>query len=250
MAGHSHWAGIKYKKAATDAKRGKLFSKMAKEIMVAARLGGSDPDANVRLRHAIEKARAVSMPKDNIDRAVKKGAGEVEGQELTEVTYEGYGPGGVGILVECLTDNTNRTHPQLRKTFDQRGGSLGKSGTVQWKFRTRGLISVKKESADEDTLVELALETGADDVTDEGDVFEIITEPEAFDPVCQALDAKGIPTEVREITKLPETQVTPDLETAQKVIRLMAALEDHDDVQNVYADFAPPAEALQGLEDA
>lgn len=250
MSGHSHWAGIKYKKAAVDAKRGKLFSKMAKEIMVAARLGGSDPDMSPRLRHAIEKARSVSMPKENIDRAIKKGAGELEGQALVEITYEGYGPGGVALLVDCLTDNTNRTFPEIRKIFQQRGGSLGKSGVVQWKFKTRGLISVKRENADEDTLMELAIEAGADDVSDLGDVFEILTSPETFDAVCRALDEKHIPTEVREITKLADTELSPDPETAEKVVRLMEALEDHEDIQNVYADFAPSAELLRGLESA
>lgn len=244
MSGHSHWAGIKYKKAANDAKRGKVFSKMAKEIMIAARLGGSDPDANVRLRHAIDKARSVSMPKDNIERAVKKGAGELDGVELQEILYEGYGPGGAALLVECLTDNTNRTFPEVRKIFDQANGKLGATGAVQWKFKTLGLISVSKEDADEDELMELVIEAGAEDFSDQGDVFEILTTPDAFDAVCKALDGKGIATPMREITKIADVEVALEDETARKVLTLMERLEDHEDVQNVYADFTPSEAVL------
>ncbi len=247
MSGHSHWAGIKHKKAATDAKRGKLFSKMAKEIIVAARLGGGDLAMNIRLRHAIDKARAVSMPKDNIERAVKRGAGGGEGQDLVEITYEGYGPGGVALLVECLTDNTNRVFSEIRKVFDQAGGRLGKAGAVQWKFKTYGLLAVKKDEVEEDALLEMALEAGADDVTDQGDVFEILTPPERYYDVCRTLDERSVPTEVRELTKIAEAEIDVDLGTAQKILRLMERLGDHDDVQNVYADFTPAPEALAEL---
>ena len=247
MSGHSHWAGIKHKKAAIDAKRGKLFSKMAKEIMVAARLGGDDLAMNIRLRHAIDKARAVSMPKDNIERAVKKGAGGADGQSLVEITYEGYGPGGVALLVECLTDSTNRVFSEIRKIFDQAGGRLGKTGAVQWKFKTYGLLAVKKDAVEEDALLEMALEAGADDVTDQGDVFEILTPPERYYDVCRTLDERSVPTEVRELTKIAEVEIDVDIGTAQKILRFMERLDDHDDVQNVYADFTPPQEALAQL---
>jgi YebC/PmpR family DNA-binding regulatory protein len=248
MAGHSHWAGIKHKKAANDAKRGKIFSKMAKEIMVAARLGGGDPNMNVRLRHAIDKARAVSMPRDNIERAVKKGSGEGDGAELVEIVYEGYGPGGVALLVECLSDNTNRTYPELRKIFDTAGGSIGKNGTVQWKFRKVGLIAVAKEAAEEDALLEICLEAGADDVSDQDEVWEIVTPAEAYDDVCTALQEKGIETQMQQITQLADQELELDPETAEKALRLMERLEEHDDVQNVYADFSPSEEILAKME--
>lgn len=247
MAGHSHWANIAAKKGVADKKRGKLFGKLSRAIIVAAQHGGGDPTMNLALRYAIDKARKASMPKDNIERAVKKGAGGSDGQSLVEITYEGYGPGGVALLVECLTDSTNRVFSEIRKIFDQAGGRLGKTGAVQWKFKTYGLLAVKKDAVEEDALLEMALEAGADDVTDQGDVFEILTPPERYYDVCRTLDERSVPTEVRELTKIAEVEIDVDIGTAQKILRFMERLDDHDDVQNVYADFTPPQEALAQL---
>ncbi len=244
MAGHSHWAGIKHKKAAIDNKRGKLWSKLSKAIIVAARSGGGDPSMNLALRYAINDAKAVSMPKDNIERAIKKGTGELEGGNFEEVVYEGYGPGGVAVLCDILTDNRNRTAPEVRKIFEIAGGKLGATGCVAWMFARKGLLVIEKSKTDEETLLELALEAGADDVKNEEDRFEILCEVEAFAGVCEAVDAAEIETEVREIARIPKDTVDLDVETAKKVLKMMDKLDDHDDVQSVAANSNIPEEAL------
>jgi YebC/PmpR family DNA-binding regulatory protein len=248
MAGHSHWAGIKHKKALIDNKRGKLWSKLSKAIIVAARMGGGDPDMNLRLRYAINDARAGSMPKDTIERAIKKGTGELEGASLEEIIYEGYGPGGVAVLCEILTDNRNRTAPEIRKTFEMAGGNLGATGCVAWMFQRKGLLVIPADQTSEDRLFELALEAGADDVKHEGDTFEIICEPEVFNDVCQAVDRAEITTEVRQLARLPKETIDLDASTARKVLSLVERLDDHDDVQNVSANFNIPAEIMAELD--
>ena len=248
MAGHSHWAGIKHKKALIDNKRGKLWSKLSKAIIVAARMGGGDPDMNLRLRYAVSDARAGSMPKDTIERAIKKGTGELEGASLEEIIYEGYGPGGVAILCEILTDNRNRTAPEIRKTFEMAGGNLGATGCVAWMFQRKGLLVIPADQTSEDRLFELALEAGADDVKHEGDTFEIICEPEVFNDVCQAVDRAEITTEVRQLARLPKETIDLDASTARKVLALVERLDDHDDVQNVSANFNIPDEIMAKLD--
>ncbi len=241
MAGHSHWAGIKHKKALIDAKRGKMWSKLSKAIIVAARLGGGDVDMNPRLRLAVDAAKAVSMPKENIQRAVKRGTGELEGTSLEEVLYEGYGPGGVAILCEVLTDNRNRTASEIRKVFEISDGKLGSSNCVAWMFDKKGLFLVPADKADEDTLMELALEAGADDVRQAGDKFEITCAPDAYQAVSAALAGAGIEPEVRELGRMPKSAVdVSDPDTARKILKLMNRLDDHDDVQNVSSNFSIP----------
>jgi YebC/PmpR family DNA-binding regulatory protein len=244
LAGHSHWAGIKHKKALIDNKRGKLWSKLSKAIIVAAKMGGGDPDANLRLRYAINDAKAVSVPKDNIERAIKKGTGELEGGNLDEVLYEGYGPGGVAILCDILTDNRNRTAPEIRKLFELSDGKLGAAGCVAWMFDRKGMVLVERDQIDEDRLMELALEAGADDVRQEGDKFQVTCNPDVFTNVCMALESAKIAIAAREITRLPKDTVELDAATARKVLKLMEQLDDHDDVQNVSANFNIPEEAL------
>jgi YebC/PmpR family DNA-binding regulatory protein len=248
MAGHSHWANIAQKKSVIDAKRGKLWSKLSKAIIVAAKMGGGDPSANLRLRYAINDAKAVSMPKDNIERAIKKGTGELDGGNLDEILYEGYGPGGVAVLCEILTDNRNRTAPEVRKIFEIAGGKLGATGCVAWMFDRKGLVIMGKSQIDEESLMELALEAGADDVQTYDDTYEVISEPDTFGAVCEALDAKGLATESREITRIPKDTVDLDVETARAVLKMMNALDDHDDVQSVSANFNIPDEAMAELE--
>lgn len=248
MAGHSHWAGIKHKKALIDNKRGKLWSKLSKAIIVAARMGGGDPDMNLRLRYAVNDARAGSMPKDTIERAIKKGTGELEGASLEEIIYEGYGPGGVAILCEILTDNRNRTAPEIRKAFEMAGGNLGATGCVAWMFQRKGLLVIPADQTSEDRLFELALEAGADDVKHEGDSFEIICEPEVFNDVCQAVDRAEITTEARQLARLPKESIDLDASTARKVLALVERLDDHDDVQNVSANFNIPDEIMAELD--
>lgn len=248
MAGHSHWANIAQKKSVVDAKRGKLWSKLSKAIILAAKMGGGDPSANLRLRYAINDAKAVSMPKDNIERAIKKGTGELEGGNLDEILYEGYGPGGVAVLCEILTDNRNRTAPEVRKIFEIAGGKLGATGCVAWMFDRKGLVIMGKSQIDEESLMELALEAGADDVQTYDDTYEVISEPDAFGAVCEALDAKGLTTDSREITRIPKDTVDLDVETARAVLKMMNALDDHDDVQSVSANFNIPDEAMAELE--
>jgi len=248
MAGHSHWAGIKHKKALVDAKRGKTWSKLSKAIIVAAKMGGGDPDANLRLRYAIDDAKAVSMPKDNIERAIKKGTGELDSEALEEVVYEGYGAGGVAVLCEILTDNRNRTAPEIRKIFEMSDGKLGSTGCVAWMFDLKGLFLVPADQTDEDTLMELALESGADDVKSEEDTFEITCDPGIFDDVRTAIKEAGIETDVAEITRIPQNTVDLSLEDARKVLKLMERLDDHDDVQDVAANFNIPDDVMAEIE--
>lgn len=245
MAGHSHWAGIKHKKAIIDARRGKLWSKLARMIIVAARQGGGDPEMNLALRYAIEKARAANMPKDTIEKAVKRGTGGLEGASYEEVVYEGYGPGGVAIMVEVLTDNRSRTAPEMKKVFERHGGSMGASGCVSWMFSKRGLITVSTSAVDEDRLLELALSAGAEDMKASGDVYEITCEPAQFSSLRKSLEDAGVPLNVAEIAMVPKTSVSvTDPSVAKKVIELMEAIEDHDDVQNAYSNFDIPADIL------
>jgi YebC/PmpR family DNA-binding regulatory protein len=250
MAGHSHWAGIKHKKALIDSRRGKLWSKLAKAIIVAAKAGGGDPAQNLRLRYAINDAKAGNMPKDTIDRAIKKGAGGLEGANFEEVLYEGYGPSGVAVLCEILTDNRNRTAGEIRKIFEMAGGKLGATGCVAWMFDRKGLLTLPATKVDEDSLMELALEAGADDVRRAGENFEIICDPDVFANVCDAIDQANIATELREITRIPKDTVDLDAQTARSVLKLVDALDDHDDVQKVAANFNIPDEALTAVEGA
>lgn len=247
MAGHSHWAGIKYKKGAADAKRGKLFSKLARKIILAAREGGGEPDMNLKLRYAIDQAKAANMPKDNIARAVKKGSGELEGAIMSEVIYEGYGQGGVAIIVEVLTDNRNRTVAEVRKIFQLRGGSMGETGCVAWMFSTKGLIEVQDSEIAEDDLMEIVLEAGGEDIRHEGDVFEVTTEPGDFEQVRQAIESRGIKPSFAQIARIPSSKVPLDAGTARKVLGLLSALEDHDDVVNVYANYDIGEELMEEI---
>jgi YebC/PmpR family DNA-binding regulatory protein len=247
MSGHSHWATIKHKKGAIDAKRGKLFSKLSRAIIIAARHGGGDPEMNLKLRYAIDKARQVSMPKDNIERAVKRGTGEVEGLTFEEITYEGYGPGGVAFLVDVVTDNRNRTASEIRKIFERGGGKMGSAGTVAYQFERKGVISVNAADTDEDTLMSIALDAGADDLKRAGSTFDITCDPAHFSPVQEAVQKAGLKPIVAEISQLPKAPVDTDVETAKKVMRLMEALDDHDDVQNVYSSLNVTEEAAAAL---
>jgi YebC/PmpR family DNA-binding regulatory protein len=247
MSGHSKWSTIKHKKGATDAKRGKLFTKLIKEITVAARMGGGDPEANPRLRHALNSARSQNMPKDTSDRAVKKGTGELEGVNYEEILYEGYGPGGVAVLVECLTDNRNRTIAEVRHAFGKAGGNVGTDGCVAWMFDKKGLISVSKEESNEDTLMEVALEAGAEDIREETDSFEIITEPADFDAVKDAVDAAGITYELAEITMIPQTMTRVEGKEAEQMVKFMEVLDDSDDVQKFYCNADIPDEVLDAM---
>ncbi len=244
MAGHSHWANIARKKALVDNKRGKLWSKLAKAIIVAAKMGGGDPDANIRLRFAIDSAKAVSMPRDNIERAIKAGTGESKTGQLEEMLYEGYGPAGVAVLCEILTDNRNRTAPEVRKIFELADGKLGESGCVSWMFERKGVFEIPAGKIDEESLMELALEAGADDVKHEGDNFEVTCDPSAFQKVSEALQAKGITPDSSEITRIPKNTVDLDADSGRKVLKLMEALDDHDDVQRVIANFNIPEAAM------
>lgn len=248
MAGHSHWAGIKHKKAAIDNKRGKLWSKLSKAIIIAARDGGGDPSMNLRLRYAINDAKAVSMPKDNIERAIKKGTGELDGGNLDEVLYEGYGPGGVAVMCEILTDNRNRTAPEVRKIFEIAGGKLGATGCVAWMFDRKGLAVIEKGKTDEDALMELALEAGADDVRSEGNHFEVVCDVDALSDIRGALESAEIEPDAAEITRIPKDTVDVAGDDARKVLKLIEALDDHDDVQSVSANFNIPNEVLAELE--
>lgn len=233
MSGHSKWSSIKHKKAAKDSKRGRLFTKLIKEITVAARMGGGDVNANPRLRSAVLTARENSMPNDNIDKAIKRGTGDLEGVTYEDVQYEGYGPGGVAIMATALTDNRNRTVAELRKVFEKCGGNMGSAGCVAWMFHKRGVLSVEKTVADEEKVMEVALEAGADDVTDAGDVYEIITAPDAFEAVKNALQTASIATATAEVTMVPENTVAVSGKEAEQTLRLLEELDDHDDVQSV-----------------
>lgn len=232
MAGHSHWAKIKRAKGANDAKRGKIWSKIARKIIIAARSGG-DPRDNLSLRYTIDEAKAVNMPKDTIANAIKKGTGELGAENYENVTYEGYGPGGVAMVVESLTNNRSRTAPDLRSMFDRHGGNLGTTGSVSFQFNKLGVITIKSDATTEDDLMELALESGAEDVKNEGEVFEVLTQPVAFHKVKEAIEAKHIAIEASEITYLPQNTVAVDGDKAASLLKLIDALEDHDDVQTV-----------------
>jgi YebC/PmpR family DNA-binding regulatory protein len=247
MAGHSHWAGIKHKKALVDSKRGKLWSKLSKAIIVAAKLGGGDPDGNVRLRTAIADAKAASMPKDTIDRAIKKGIGELDGGNVEETIYEGYGPGGVAVMCDVMTDNRNRTAPEIRKLFELHDGKLGSANCVAWMFERKGLFVIAADKIDEEKLVEIALEAGADDARREGDRFEVTCAPDSYSDVADAFEAANVEVEAKQITRIPQNTVELDVQKARKVLKLLEALDDHDDVQNVSANFNIPDEALAEL---
>jgi len=241
MSGHSHWAGIKYKKAANDAKRGKMWSKVARMIIVAAKNGGGDPSANLSLRYAIDKAKAANMPKDTIEKAIKKGTGDIAGISFEEILYEGYGPSGVAVMVETLTDNRNRTGPEIKRIFERHGGSLGTHGCVNWMFSQKGLITVNTSSIDEDQLLEIALSAGASDMQKVGDIYEITCEPSVYEELKKTLQEKEIAIGIAEISMVPKTTVEiTDEHTAGRIISLMEAFDDHDDVQNAYANFDIP----------
>jgi len=245
MSGHSHWAGIKYKKAAADAKRGKVWSKIARMIIVAAKQGGGDPSANLTLRYAIDKAKAANMPKDTIEKAIKKGTGELEGTSFEEVLYEGYGPNGVAIMVEALTDNRNRTGPEVKRLFEKHGGSLGTSGCVNWMFSKKGLITISASNTEEEQLMEIALSSGADDMQAVGEVFEITCDPTAYEELKKILEENEIPIEVGEISMVPQSTIEiSDEHVASRIISLMEAFEDHEDVQNTYANFDIPEDII------
>ena len=244
MSGHSKWSSIKHKKGAADAKRGKLFTKLIKEITVAARMGGGDPDANPRLRTAIATAKSENMPKDNIERAVKKGTGELEGVNYEESTYEGYGPGGAAVLIESLTDNKNRAVADIRHIFSKCGGNLGENGCVAWMFDKKGYIVVESSAADEEALMEAALDAGAEDVREDGSNYEVISAPEDFEAVKAAVDAASIAYIVAEVTMLPQSTADLQGKEAEQMIRLMDMLEDCDDVQKVYTNADIPEELI------
>lgn len=238
MSGHSKWAGIKHKKAIIDSKRGKVFTKIIREITIAARLGGGKPENNPRLRKAIEDAREANMPQDNIKKAIQRGTGELPGVNYEEVIYEGYGPAGVAVMLEATTDNRNRTTAELRKIFSQNGGNLGENGCVAWMFSMKGYISIDKTKVTEDEIIAVALEAGADDVrTEDDDVFEVMTSPENFEKVKTALESKKIPIETAEVSYQPATYIKLHGEDAKKMLKLMESLEDHEDTKNVYANF-------------
>jgi len=246
MSGHSKWSTIKHKKGAADAKRGKIFTRILKEMTVAARMGGGDPAGNPRLRAAVAEAKANNMPKDNIERAIKRGTGELEGTTYEELTYEGYGPGGVAVIVEVLTDNTNRTTPEIRHTFEKQGGNLGTPGSVRFQFDKKGYFAVEKSVAGEDKLMDIALEAGADDLqSDDPEIYEIYTTPENFEPVRQALEKAGIPTVEAKLGMIPQNYIALDENKSRQVMKLLENLDDHDDVQNVWSNFDIPAEMME-----
>ena len=244
MSGHSKWATTKHKKAAIDAKRGKVFTKIAKEITVAAKLGGGDPNGNPRLRTAVAKAKGVSMPADNIKRAIQKGTGELPGVSYEEIIFEGYGPGGVAVMLESMTDNRNRTVSEIRHIFGKSGGHMGEAGCVSWMFQKKGYIVISRAKADEEKLMTLALDAGAEDLQAEDDNFVVTTPPNDLEKVKKAIEDEGIGMEVTEITMVPQTYVKLDGKEAQQMLRLMDTLEDNDDVQNVYANFDIPEEIM------
>ncbi|NLW44206.1 MAG: YebC/PmpR family DNA-binding transcriptional regulator [Syntrophomonadaceae bacterium] len=249
MAGHSKWANIKHKKARADEKRGKLFTKLGKEIIVAAREGGGDPDGNPRLKMLIQKAKAMNMPNENITRAIQRGTGEIEGEALEELNYEGYGPGGVALMLHITTDNRNRTAAEIRHLFSKHGGSLGEAGCVGWMFKRKGLLEVNKEDlqCDVEEVELVAIEAGAEDIRDNGNSLEIITAPDSFESVKSTLEAEcGIKWAFADLTMIPDNTVeVQDLDTVRKLLKLVDVLEDHDDVQDVYANFSIPDEIME-----
>ena len=247
MAGHSKWANIKHKKARNDAKRGKTWSKCAKAIIVAAKNGGGDPASNLTLRYAIDEAKAENMPKDTIANAIKKGSGELASESYESIIYEGYGPNGVAIMLDILTDNRNRTAPEIKKIFEKHNGNLGTTGCVGYLFQPRGQIFIAKAATDEETIMETALEAGAEDITDEGEAWQVLCDPADLGAVRDALEAADIAMESAAITRIPDNTVPCVGKDAQKVLALMEALEDHDDVQKVYANFEIPDEELAAM---
>jgi len=246
MSGHSKWSSIKHKKGATDAKRGKVFSKLIKEVTVAARLGGGDLNGNPRLRTAIAAAKAENMPKDNMERAIKKGTGELEGTTYEEANYEGYGPGGVAVLVNCLTDNKNRSVADVKHLFERNGGNLGEPGCVSWMFEQKGLIVFEKDKVDEEQLLDLALESGAEDVKEDTEI-EVITDPSDFEAVKKAVDDAGLTFVIAEITMIPKNTLKVEGKKVQQMLNLMQGLEDNDDVNHVYANFDISDDDLEAL---
>jgi len=250
MGGHSHWAGIKHKKALVDAKKGKVFTKILREITIAAKMSGGNPDQNPRLRKAMDDARAANMPMENMKRAIMKGTGQLPGVSYEEITYEGYGPGSTAVIVECTTDNKNRTFAEIRKIFTSRGGSIGTSGCVSYMFKSKGVIVVAKDAIGEDDLMNLALEAGAEDVRTSGDAYEVITAPDAtFDTVKKAIEAKGITPESAELTMLPDTEVNiTDEHVAESLLNMMEELDDHDDTKNVYSNYNIPDDIMAKLD--
>jgi YebC/PmpR family DNA-binding regulatory protein len=244
MSGHSKWSTIKHKKAAKDAKKGKLFTKFIKEITVAARMGGGDLNSNPRLRTAVLSARAQSMPGDNIERAIKKGTGELEGVTYEEIQYEGYGPGGVAIIAQVVTDNKNRTVSEIRRLFAKHGGNMGETGCVSWMFDKKGLITVEKSQVDEDRLMDIVLDAGAEDMRAEDEIFEVVTRPEDFEKVKERLDQEKIAASSAQVTLVPKNTVDVDAKNVEQVLRLSEELEDHDDVQSVAANFNIPTELM------
>jgi YebC/PmpR family DNA-binding regulatory protein len=245
MSGHSKWSTIKHKKAAKDAKKGKLFTKFIKEITVAARMGGGDINSNPRLRTAVTTARAASMPGENIDRAIKKGTGELEGVTYEEIQYEGYGPGGAAIIAQVLTDNKNRTVSEIRRLFSKHGGNLGETGCVSWMFDKKGLIAIEKSQIDEERLMGIVLDAGAEDVRDEDDLFEVVTRPEDFAVVKDSLDHEKIAVASAHVTLVPKNSVDVDAKHVEQILKLTEELEDHDDVQSVSANFNIPTELME-----
>jgi len=248
MSGHSKWSSIKHKKGAADAKRGKIFTKLIKEITTAVRIGGGDPDANSRLRDAIARAKAENMPKDNIDRAIKKGLGTLEdGQSFEEITYEGYGPGGVALLIEVMTDNKKRTAAEIRHILTRLNGNLGEAGCVSWMFSKKGYISFDKKLVDSDKIMEIALDAGAEDISEDENEIEVVTDISAFESIKKVFDDNAIKYIVAEISMVPQTSVKLDGKNAETMLKLMEALEDSDDVQNVYANFDISEEEMEKL---
>jgi YebC/PmpR family DNA-binding regulatory protein len=247
MSGHSKWSQIKRKKGVADAKRGQVFSKLIKEITVAARMGGGDPEGNARLRTAIAAARAENMPKDNIERAIKKGTGELAGVAYEEFTYEGYGPGGAAILVDAMTDNKNRTTAEMRYVFTRNGGNLGEAGCVAWMFHKKGYLVVEKGGVDEERLMEVALDAGAEDIEESEKEYEVTTDPQKLDAVKKALEGAGIKYQLAELTMYPQSTVQLDGKHAEQMLRLMEQLEEHDDVQKVYANFDIPNSVMEQM---
>ena len=250
MGGHSHWAGIKHKKALVDAKKGKVFTKLIREITIAAKIGGADLGSNARLRKAVDDAKAANMPAENVKRAIMKGTGQLPGTVYEEITYEGYGPNSVAVIVECTTDNKNRTFAEIRKIFQNHGGAIGTSGCVSYMFSKKGVILVSKEDASEETLMDVALEAGAEDIKTSAEGFEVITAPETFEAVKTALEGKGIKLASAEITMLPSNEVEiTDAEAASKIVRLIETLDEHDDTKEVYSNDKISDEVLAKIEE-
>jgi YebC/PmpR family DNA-binding regulatory protein len=247
MSGHSKWASIRHKKGAVDAKRGKIFSKLIKEITVAARLGGGDPEGNPRLRVAIQAAKAQNMPKDNIARAIKKGTGELAGTSYEEYNYEAYGPGGVALMMNCLTDNRNRTIADIKHIFERHGGNLGEPGCVSWMFEKRGLVVFEKNSVEEEKLLDLALEAGAEDIKESETQFEVLTDPADFESIKKVFDDEDLSYSLAEISMIPQNTVKLEGRDAERVLSLLEALEENDDVSQVYANFDIPDEVMEAL---